>query len=436
MNKFFKIKAFLFILLSVPILFVSCGNKFPGTDRQVSLHELKPLPTGYQSQNSGNNILEGEVITFDNSMSDSRDSQQDLPFGYRNTEATVMAFDTFGGVYATKTNKGRYYFNNLPDNVVSLSIVPHDTSLKSKTIREYFGGLKESAVLKGGFGARGISYLSSKSDLLLTIAGMHVSKNDDLEMNVSVVYNEENFQTLGLNEKNFSIHINGGKRFFQLSTEQSDQEIIADIVLVIDVSGSMAGSKMELAKKAASLFVDRVADKARISIISFRNIVEVLTDFSSDREHLQNTIDGLSAGDGTALWDGAKEALLLMQQNGNPDTPKYIILFTDGEDNSSQHSVQQLIEEFSGAYFPIIAGVTPDGKAQEIKTLTDVFGGMVISLADDTIHNLFVGMVTQLENPYKITIPLYGVPYGENIVGIKATVDESTSGVWCGYFDY
>ena len=107
-----------------------------------------------------------------------------------------------------------------------------------------------------------------------------------------------------------------------------------DIVLVIDTSGSMQGSRMTSAKNAANNFVDEVLSwnqGHKIGIVSFAsNPVErqVLTDSEA---LLNSAINALSATGGTHIEGGIKLAKEMLDAGSPSGRNKAIVLMSDGE---------------------------------------------------------------------------------------------------------
>ncbi len=85
-----------------------------------------------------------------------------------------------------------------------------------------------------------------------------------------------------------------------------------DLMLVIDVSGSMRGSRIAAAKTAASVLINSLPDHTtQVGIVTFNsyaNTVEMLQDLTSNKASLLASISGLSAGGGTAIDRGIAAA--------------------------------------------------------------------------------------------------------------------------------
>ncbi len=89
-----------------------------------------------------------------------------------------------------------------------------------------------------------------------------------------------------------------------------------DVAFVLDTSGSMAGKKLEQAKRALQFCVENLNDGDRFEIIRFSTEVEPLFDKlveanSRNRDQAEDFIKGLKPIGGTAIDDALKKALSL-----------------------------------------------------------------------------------------------------------------------------
>ncbi|MCR5283367.1 MAG: VWA domain-containing protein [Lachnospiraceae bacterium] len=115
-----------------------------------------------------------------------------------------------------------------------------------------------------------------------------------------------------------------------------------EIVLVLDVSGSMDGKRIAELKEACLNFVSDILSEdpdAGISIVTFASGVNVY-DFSgryftNDLIALKNTISGIRSGGGTAMNAGLVKADELLFKYGSADK-KFIIQMADGEPNTGE----------------------------------------------------------------------------------------------------
>jgi len=106
-----------------------------------------------------------------------------------------------------------------------------------------------------------------------------------------------------------------------------------DVMFVLDTSGSMAGAKLDQAKKALAFCVENLNEDDRFEILRFSTEVEPLFDklveaSRDNRRKAHDFIQGLKPTGGTAIDDALKKALALRPAGG--DRPYVVIFLTDG----------------------------------------------------------------------------------------------------------
>lgn len=142
----------------------------------------------------------------------------------------------------------------------------------------------------------------------------------------------------------------------------------ADIVLVVDTSGSMEGDKIELTKAGLESFLLRILPDDRVGLITFANTAEEVVapaPLSDNRMALQTAIGDMRASGKTAVFDAvelARQSLARLPDTGE-ERIKAIVLLSDGADNSSRITIQQLqsnFEETGVSIFPVAYGADAD----------------------------------------------------------------------------
>ena len=108
-----------------------------------------------------------------------------------------------------------------------------------------------------------------------------------------------------------------------------------DIVLVLDVSGSMSGTPMEETKKASVNFIDTILDEdASIGIVTYDSSASMRSDFSTNKTALETTVSGIYDGGSTNIEAGLSEAYSMLSTSNA--RKKIIVLMSDGEPNDGK----------------------------------------------------------------------------------------------------
>ncbi len=133
-----------------------------------------------------------------------------------------------------------------------------------------------------------------------------------------------------LRVSDFEIYEDGSARKIVNVTPTSEP---FNLVLLLDVSGSVE-ERIDFIRKAARDFLNTASPEDRISIISFRDDIQVISGFSTDRSLLSKKLDEIDAGGATALYDAIAYTLVdtLKPLRGERTA---IVVLSDGDDNKS-----------------------------------------------------------------------------------------------------
>jgi Ca-activated chloride channel homolog len=126
-----------------------------------------------------------------------------------------------------------------------------------------------------------------------------------------------------------------------------------NLVMVLDISGSMRGNRMRSMQTAATQFVQQMGDDDRISLITFSSGSDVIVRYAQVGENRQKVIgdiQALNAFGSTALYDAIGDGAALIAETTSPDMTNILVVLTDGEDNSSsRYSFNQRLFELAAA---------------------------------------------------------------------------------------
>jgi len=111
--------------------------------------------------------------------------------------------------------------------------------------------------------------------------------------------------------------------------------------IVIDTSGSMA-NKLPQAADALERFVRTIQPEDDVFLMRFSSDVELMLDFTGDRELFSRAARRLRAVGSTHLYDALADALDKVRQGRHQK--KALVLITDGEDTSSHMAFNEVLE--------------------------------------------------------------------------------------------
>ena len=169
---------------------------------------------------------------------------------------------------------------------------------------------------------------------------------------------------MGLHGEDFQIEEDGKK---QEVTYFSGERRPLRIALALDVSASME-NKIREVEAALRHFIDLLEPEDEILVLTFNDHVDVVQDFTSDRNRLGRVLNMLEPAGATALFDAAKEAIERVGPGAAES--KAVVLVTDGMDTVSATSWGELRELAKRSEVPVFSiGLGSDF------TFRTIFGG-------------------------------------------------------------
>ena len=145
----------------------------------------------------------------------------------------------------------------------------------------------------------------------------------------------------------------GGDGFFLLlaapRVEVERQQVIAkDVILVLDVSGSMRGPKIEQARQALHFVLDNLNDEDRFNIIAFSTSTQAYARdlvWADERGEARDFVDRLEANGSTDI----NRALLEAAAMADEERPTILVFLTDGLPTMGEVNVDRIIANVTDA---------------------------------------------------------------------------------------
>lgn len=190
----------------------------------------------------------------------------------------------------------------------------------------------------------------------------------------------------------------------------SNEDVPVAAGLVIDNSSSMI-TRRHMVVAGAMAFADSSHPEDELFTVYFNENVRLglppQFSFTSSRPLLRSTLARLSAGGKTALHDAVTRALDHVEQAGHQK--HVIIVLSDGEDNASERSRDEMFDRAgrSDAIIYTIATNNPrhggDGNPGVLRRLADIGGGLAYRpRSDDEVVSAFTEIAENIRRGYSI----------------------------------
>jgi Mg-chelatase subunit ChlD len=177
-----------------------------------------------------------------------------------------------------------------------------------------------------------------------------------------------------------------------------------DIVLVLDVSGSMGGSlghddssltgssRMSLVQRSCEWLLRNLPQEhTSVGIVSFSSDAATVSPLKPLNTHLQSLLDsvaGLRASGGTNMWEGMElgSSILLNKEGGLPQntSSKIMIVLSDGDVNEGRQDIAAAVAACSD-YTQMelwMFAVSSDANVSLCEAAVTTCGGTLIAICD------------------------------------------------------
>ncbi|XP_061995986.1 E3 ubiquitin-protein ligase WAV3-like isoform X1 [Rosa rugosa] len=168
-----------------------------------------------------------------------------------------------------------------------------------------------------------------------------------------------------------------------------------DLVTVLDISGSMAGTKLALLKRAMGFVIQNLGSNDRLSVIAFsstaRRLFPLRRMTDTGRQQALQAVNSLVANGGTNIAEGLRKGGKILEDRRGKNPVASIILLSDGQDtytvsgsaaNQAQPNYQLLLPlsihsgDNTGFQIPVHAfGFGADHDASSMHSISEISGG-------------------------------------------------------------
>ena len=198
---------------------------------------------------------------------------------------------------------------------------------------------------------------------------------------------------VGLDRSEFRVFEGGIVQ--EISVFERDPQPIA-LSLLIDSSTSMEEDKLRVAQQAAVGFASHLGKNDVAQVIDFNSEIQIRQTFTHDSRLLEDAIGKIRAGGSTSLYKAIYIAVseLSNMQAAKPSEIRRqaIVLLSDGEDNTSLQSYDDVAERVKQSSVIVYAIGLRDRESSSsktfsqanfaLRTLTQVTGGRAFFLED------------------------------------------------------
>jgi Ca-activated chloride channel homolog len=257
---------------------------------------------------------------------------------------------------------------------------------------------------------RVVATLKNGDRLVRTVTTRELEKYvETVDVNVvpvtAVVTDDRGRFVEGLTQKDFEIKEDGA---VQKISSFWDRHSPLEIVTAIDVSSSVTDA-LPTMRAAATRFLGGLEPTDQATVVGFNDSIYTLARRSTDQTMRERAIGRLRPWGGTALYDAVVQSIdVLARQPGGRTA---LILFTDGDDQSSHASLETALAQVEASDAMIYA--VGQGRAVHVKNLQKLLeqiattsGGRAFFAATPAkLDEIFSEILDDLHHQYLLSYP-------------------------------
>jgi len=188
----------------------------------------------------------------------------------------------------------------------------------------------------------------------------------------------------------------------QAITHFASEDVPLELVVAIDISGSMAPAMPRL-KTAVKGFLGDVPPQDQVTLLGFNDNIFTLTRKTTDPGERTKAVDRLAPWGSTALYDVILRGVeMLGRQTGR----KALVVFSDGEDQGSHATMGDVERRLQSSDVTLYMigqgrGVTMEPLKKVMERLSAPTGGRALFTDSlDELHTAFGQLLDELSNQY------------------------------------
>jgi VWFA-related protein len=183
-----------------------------------------------------------------------------------------------------------------------------------------------------------------------------------------------------------------------------------DTVLILDLSQSVSGGKLEALRLAVQAYLEQVRPGERVALVGFAGRAAMLVPFTEDTARLRAAVTAARPGGATALCDAVYAGLRLPAP---ADRRRAVVAFSDGLDNVSWLSAGQLVEaarRTDAVLYGVLAGVREERDQSVLREVTKATGGRVFDVKQPSeLRGRFLEVLEDIRSRYVLSFSPQGV---------------------------
>jgi len=221
----------------------------------------------------------------------------------------------------------------------------------------------------------------------------------------AIAVDEQNRLVTRLDQKDFQVFEDGKP---QKVTSFRKEHVPVALGILIDNSGSMLPKRAKVSEAALQL-VDASQHEDHVFVVNFGDDAYLDQDYTDDVPKLRAALQRVQTQGSTALYDALIASVDHLKQ-APPSQKRILLLVTDGRDNASQATYEQVLRKLQSKNGPVLYTIalaqpgSEDSKAlQSLRSLSQQTGGTAFFPASlDDVQSIAKSIAQDIRSQYVI----------------------------------
>jgi Ca-activated chloride channel family protein len=221
----------------------------------------------------------------------------------------------------------------------------------------------------------------------------------------AIVVDDQNRLITSLASDNFKVYEDGK---LQTVTSFHKERVPVALGILIDNSGSMLPKRAKV-NQAALQLVDASQQEDRVFVVNFGEDAYLDQDYTQDVGKLKAALQRVETRGSTALYDALIGAVDHLNRT-SPLQKKVLLVVTDGRDNASQATFQEVLRKVQMKNGPVLYTIAlgqndreDSGYRQSLRALSEQTGGTAFFPSTiDEIQSIASGIAQDIRSEYVI----------------------------------
>ncbi len=223
----------------------------------------------------------------------------------------------------------------------------------------------------------------------------------------ATVLDKDKHLVTNLTRDNFRVYDNEVE---QAIRDFKREDIPVSVGIIVDNSGSMRDKRPKV-NAAALTFVRTSNPQDEVFIVNFNDEAFLDKDFTSNIEELKEGLEKIDSRGGTAFYDAIQMSIDHLKESGRK-SKKVLLVVTDGEDNASRMSLEQLLDYVKRSEAVIYtAGLLGEENARAarrarkaMEAISEATGGLAFFPRDvNEVEGVATKVAHDIRNQYVLT---------------------------------